>query len=107
MRRNFVSKLSPLEVGSAIPSSTGSDLFCMPVEAEVEDIGNKAFDAAVKRGGGHFVTIKSTADTYMPVYYAHGKSYPGKVHHDKKGRHHAKKHVGANVDGSDSSSEED
>lgn len=107
MRRNFVHT----DIGSPIakqqsntPAKIEGEIFMMPVDIgeSSANIGNKAFDKAVAKGGGHFATIKPTADTYMPVYYSHGKSYAGNVHHDKKNKskHHR---VGAQ-EGSNSSS---
>lgn len=117
MRRNFVhTSAASINIGAAIPrpstpapathsaktlpaSPTAvaetADTFALPVESTVEsnlNVEGKAFDAAVKRGGGHFVTVKPSTDTYMPVYYSHGKSYAGKVHHVKEKGH--RKHVG-------------
>lgn len=95
MRRNFVQK----DIGASIPPE--GDVFAMPVDIGTS-IGNKAFDNAVAKGGGHFATIKPTANTYMPVYYSHGKSYAGKVHHDKH-QHHK---TGSEISSSSSSDEE-
>ncbi len=100
---------SPKKTPSAAPLPvTAADTFALPVEAaepkEPLAVEGKAFDAAVKRGGGHFATIKPSANTYMPVYYSHGKSYAGKVHHVKgKGR---KKHVGSETPSDSASSSE-
>lgn len=105
MRRNFV-------IGTYAPPSTPppspvqskkieGDVFALPVDVGMP-IEGKEFDAAVKKGGGHFVTIKPSEDTYMPVYYRHGKSYAGKVHHVKK--HHKRIGESSSSDSSDSSS---
>ena len=123
MRRNFAtttpaaSSPSKTPIGAPLPvPESGAlpvegEVFALPVEAAAPpssptmDVGGKAFDAAVKRGGGHFVTVKPTPDTYMPVYYSHGKSYAGRVHHDK--HPHKRKHSGAAVPVPDYSSSSD
>lgn len=95
MRRNFVTT----HIGAPFPATAvEADVFALPTEigeplptaiGEAMPIGNAAFDRAVAHGGGHMVTIKPSADTYMPVYYdAHGKSHAGKVHHVKHPHHH-------------------
>lgn len=110
MRRNFATCSPPIAqpaaIGAALPAEQPAvqfEVVSLPVDAPLPaaaDVAGKAFDAAVQRGGGHFVTVKPSANTYMPVYYSHGKSYAGHVHHTK---HHKS---GASLSSSSSSDDD-